>query len=98
MNKFNFLIKVLAFTLFFSSFSYADDDDWDNDDDYDQPQVNYYPAPPIYSYDFYPQPQARYYLQPPQIDYYPFQTEYYGYDRAYGYPGYMRFYRDYDDD
>lgn len=98
MKKFNLLIKILVFATLFPSFSYADDD-WEDDDDDNQPQANYYyPAPPVYSYDDYPQSQARYYVQSPQIDYYPLPTQYYGYGRAYGYPGYQRFYRDCDDD
>lgn len=96
MHTLNLLLRVLVFAMVFPSFSYADHDDWDDDG---PPQVNYYyPAPPVYSYDYYPQPQARYYVQSPQIDYYPVPTQYYGYGRAYGYPGYQRSYRDCDDD
>jgi hypothetical protein len=56
MKKFILLIQMIALTMLFSPLSYADDDDWD-DDDYVQPQINYYyPAPSVY--DYYPQQTA----------------------------------------
>lgn len=50
--------------MFYSSQSYADDDDWE-DDYYAQPQINYYYSPPPV-YNYYPQPQVNYYPAPPQ--------------------------------
>ena len=59
MKKLPLLIQIMVMAMLYSSLAYADDDDWDDQGYYAQPQINYY----------YPQqPQANYY--PPQPQYY----------------------------
>ena len=105
------LFMPMIITLFNSSQAFADDDDWDDQGFYSQPQLNnYYPQQQGYSYypqgNYYPpQPQNYGYYQRPYNNGYgrPYSNGYgntYGYQAGNGYSRYRNYRcnRDFDDD